>query len=312
MFKVVFGRQCICPLLLRGQYCLITSIIFSNFRFPKDNVLRQKWVRALRRQNFIPSRHAVVCSEHFSHDDFDRTSQCVVRLQPGSIPSVFVAFPNHLQGKTKKRPPPKPRNCTPSLMALTDSITASSPTVAAVPFVANISPSNVSLKRKLEDSERKLSSSRKRIKTLLQARRRLVKRNADLKNVITDLRKQAVVSSSSIDVLESCASGVAELLKRQKAKLDDSAVPTMYSCQLRSFALTLHFYSPRAYKYVRKVFDTCLPHPRTIRKWYQMVDDAPGFTQSAFQALKLRSEHEEAKPMICSLLMDEVSIRKTY
>ena len=74
--------------------------------------------------------------------------------------------------------------------------------------------------------------------------------------------------------------------------------------------MTLNFYSPRAYNYVRKVFDTCLPHPRTISKWYQTVDDSPGFTRSAFDALMLRNEARGGDKMICSLMMDEVSIRK--
>ena len=152
-------------------------------------------------------------------------------------------------------------------------------------------------------------SSRKKIKVLLQARRRLRKRNAELKTIITDLRKQALISSNSVDILESCAGGIPDLLKRQKAKLQNQTLPTTYSPELRSFALTLHFYSPRAYNYVRKVFDTCLPHPRTISRWYQSVDDAPGFTKYAFNALKMRSEGLDRK-LLCSLIMDEVAIHR--
>ncbi|GBM50970.1 hypothetical protein AVEN_242830-1 [Araneus ventricosus] len=52
-----------------------------------------------------------------------------------------------------------------------------------------------------------------------------------------------------------------------------------YAPELRSFALTLHFYSKKAYVYVRKVFKTCLPHTSTVKKWYQVVDGSPGFTK---------------------------------
>lgn len=38
-----------------------------------------------------------------------------------------------------------------------------------------------------------------------------------------------------------------------------------YPPELRSFALTLHFYSLKAYDYVRETFDTCLPHPSTLQ-----------------------------------------------
>ena len=58
-----------------------------------------------------------------------------------------------------------------------------------------------------------------------------------------------------------------------------------------------------------KVFDTCLPHPRTISRWYQSVDDAPGSTKYAFNALKMRSEGQDRK-LLCSLIMDEVAIHR--
>ncbi|XP_030747938.1 uncharacterized protein LOC115876343 isoform X2 [Sitophilus oryzae] len=37
----------------------------------------------------------------------------------------------------------------------------------------------------------------------------------------------------------------------------------------REFALTLHFYSPRAYNYVRQQYNKALPDTTTITKWYQ-------------------------------------------
>jgi len=43
------------------------------------------------------------------------------------------------------------------------------------------------------------------------------------------------------------------------------------SPELRAFALTLNFYSAAAYKYVRQVFNNCLPHPSTLRKWYAVI-----------------------------------------
>ena len=45
----------------------------------------------------MPSASAVVCSEHFREEDFDRTSQSVVRLRENAVPSVFDAFPVYLK-----------------------------------------------------------------------------------------------------------------------------------------------------------------------------------------------------------------------
>lgn len=41
---------------------------------------------------------------------------------------------------------------------------------------------------------------------------------------------------------------------------------------VKNFAVTLHFYSPRAYSFVRKTFGNQLPHPRSITRWYASVE----------------------------------------
>jgi len=84
---------------------------------------------------------------------------------------------------------------------------------------------------------------------------------------------------------------------------------TKYSPALRSFALTLQFYSSIAYLFVRKTFKNLLPHPSTIKKWYSVIDGEPGFTKEAFQSLTLRVR-ESVDPVICNIVIDEMSIRK--
>lgn len=81
-----------------------------------------------------------------------------------------------------------------------------------------------------------------------------------------------------------------------------------YSAELRTFALTLQFYSSKAYRYVRKTFNNLLPEPSTIRKWYKCVDGQPGFTSEVFNALKNKVKIND--PIICNLVLDEISIRQ--
>lgn len=85
-----------------------------------------------------------------------------------------------------------------------------------------------------------------------------------------------------------------------------------YSPRLRAFALTLHFYSPRAYNYVREKFNKSLPHSSTVSKWYQKIDGKPGFTQEALNALlfKVKENNNKGKPTYGNLVIDEMSIRK--
>ncbi len=85
-----------------------------------------------------------------------------------------------------------------------------------------------------------------------------------------------------------------------------------YSPELKSFALTLQFYSSKAYEFVRKTFDLALPHQVQVRKWYSKIPAEPGFTEPTFQALKFKVEEAQknGQKVICSLMLDEMAIRK--
>ena len=82
--------------------------------------------------------------------------------------------------------------------------------------------------------------------------------------------------------------------------------------ELRTFALTLNFYSPKAYNYVREKFNKNLPHPDSIRKWYKTVNGEPGISQEALGCLRnmVESYKRQHKTLLCNLVMDEMSIRK--
>ncbi|GLV46479.1 hypothetical protein CBL_20809 [Carabus blaptoides fortunei] len=41
-----------------------------------------------------------------------------------------------------------------------------------------------------------------------------------------------------------------------------------------------------AYEYVRQKFDSNLPHPKTLYRWYKNMNGNPGFTEEAFAAIK--------------------------
>ena len=256
---------------------------------------------------------------HFREEDIDRTSISCVRIRENAVPAIFPAFPSYLQKpqKQRQRPPPRARPSATAASGLseqpadtaTEEARQQQASTSAAKDTLSDTPRKQALKHKLNCAEEKLSSSRKRVKVLMQARRRLLKKNAALKEVIGELRKQRLVEHDSLAMLEKAACGVGDLLKRQAAKAEGKSLPVSYSPELRSFALTLHFYSPHAYKYVRKMFDTCLSHPRTIEKWYSSVDGTPGFTEAAFQALKARAA-ARCQPLVCALMMDEIAIRQ--
>jgi len=83
-----------------------------------------------------------------------------------------------------------------------------------------------------------------------------------------------------------------------------------YSPAMLSFALTLQFYSAKAYMFVRKTFKNLLPHPITLKSWYLVVNGEPGFTKEAFEAIQSRVS-QSSQPVVCNICIDEMVIKKT-
>ncbi|KAL3188608.1 hypothetical protein MRX96_022610 [Rhipicephalus microplus] len=82
-----------------------------------------------------------------------------------------------------------------------------------------------------------------------------------------------------------------------------------YPPELRAFVLTLHFYSPAAYEYVRSKFNETLPFKRTLRGWYKLIQGDPGFTAKAFAFLEKFAE-ARGELFYCALIVDDMAIRK--
>ena len=85
-----------------------------------------------------------------------------------------------------------------------------------------------------------------------------------------------------------------------------------YSESVKSFALTLHGYSPKAYNYIRETFNEILPHEKTLTDWLSKLDVSPGFSQAALSHLKIisQSEAEKGKSIYCSLTLDEMRLKQ--
>lgn len=88
-----------------------------------------------------------------------------------------------------------------------------------------------------------------------------------------------------------------------------------YSPIVRKFCLSLHYYSPRAYQFVRETFKNNLPHPNTIKSWYSNSDvrGEAGIQEERLKCLKrIASDFNEAKKtkMICSMIFDEMNVRQ--
>lgn len=88
-----------------------------------------------------------------------------------------------------------------------------------------------------------------------------------------------------------------------------------YPPSVRHFCLALRYHSPRAYNQVRQEFGNKLPHENTIRQWILNSDSKgdPGIDESHMKKLKnIATEFEQKNgvPLLCSLVFDEINIRR--
>lgn len=108
-------------------------------------------------------------------------------------------------------------------------------------------------------------------------------------DVMKALKARNLINADQQSLIESSDVGVRDLKTRCNTRLTSGCtIKTKYTAGLKTFALTLHFYSPKAYEYVRKKFETYLPHTRTIKRWYMSVDARTGFTRESLNALKAK------------------------
>lgn len=81
---------------------------------------------------------------------------------------------------------------------------------------------------------------------------------------------------------------------------------------MKFFALTLNFYSNRAYEYVRQKFGKHLPSQSTLRNWYRSIDGNPGVLTESLNVIKHRVNcaKQSGKTIFLALMLDEMSIKR--
>lgn len=194
---------------------------------------------------------SVVCSKHFEKYCFEEKTSGRRDLKKGSYPTLFL--------------------CTSDAESL--------PAAKSVPLDHSYKvPNQKVLKRKLDKATQVLQTYKKRINTLQKSNQRKKLKCQTLLDVIKGLKEKCLISENVFEKLSSDGAKIPfELLQRlQNSKSNEVISRKEYSIELKRFALTLHFYSPKAYNYVRESFLFNLPHEYTIRRWYSSVQSDTG------------------------------------
>ncbi|KAI5639788.1 THAP domain-containing protein [Phthorimaea operculella] len=279
--SIILAKSLVIKLMNPYIHTQITPVSIAGF--PKDRNVMKKWIDALNQSNWEPNVWSKVCSVHFSDLYFYGTKNGLRRLTQDAVPSLF------LTQSLSAEPGPSSAKVSSDLVEDTGTLpiipeqhsaedqpinSPESPTQSKNPFDADITDTPRKRKLKQEIVRLNVLAKRRRLrcKALSASNQRLRKKIENLSHLLNELKEKQFINQEQADLLESCGVSAAALIKRMRHRGKE------YSPELRTFALTLYFYSPKAYCYIRSSFNTCLPHPTTIRKWYQCINATPGFT----------------------------------
>ena len=273
-----------------------------NFcRFPLDNPeLLTKWLVAMRRDHWTPTKTSYMCSQHFLPTDYTDApfSQHLSKssrkfLKRDAVPSLFE-FPGHLQKKPSKERNPKKR-------VFVDKVVETEKQNKAPKldhtYSTNLSPTKMQAKFK-----EKLKRKNRVIKNLQQKN---LRKTRTIRGLVEKLRISKMVSEESEGTLINNFGHMTTEVFRNEIKNNTKSSGSRYSDQIKEFAVSLHYYSPRAYRFVRKYLS--LPHPATIRSWSAGIECEPGFLE---KPLLYIADLVKDGQRDCVIIIDEMAIKK--
>lgn len=103
--------------------------------------------------------------------------------------------------------------------------------------------------------------------------------------------------------LSNIDSALTELVANASKNKGKKGGARSYSDNIKIFAFTMYYYSPKAFKYIQSTFQ--LPSPRTINRWLETVEVEPGFLTKILEMVS--HKHGDAP---FSLVIDSMAIRK--
>ena len=279
----------------------------------------------MRRDKWRPTTNTVLCSKHFADEDFEPESEHRQKrdLRKTAVPTIFD-YPEHLQPKRPKlRKPP----CDRSLASLStpscqEDEEEEEPQAAEgqnelIKMAAEHDhdysvPSALVLKQKLERAQEEIDALKVKLVAEQKKTSFQKKRNLNLKSTIESLKSTGLLEAGATDHLRSLLTPTLQELFDRVESSTTTQTSRMFPPELRVFASTLHFYSPKAYDFVRQTFNKALPHESTIRKWFSNISGSPGFSTAAFELLKekVMEGRESGKPVLVSVMLDEMSLKR--
>ena len=96
-----------------SSFLLASKAVFS---FPKDTSLEEKWIKFVNRKDWKPSKHLVICMDHFEEKYLKYGKRVTLKHELKPVPSIYseeTCIPSSVMPKVSNfRKPPTKRDCT--------------------------------------------------------------------------------------------------------------------------------------------------------------------------------------------------------
>ncbi|XP_039615634.1 THAP domain-containing protein 1 [Polypterus senegalus] len=198
----------------KNRYHKDKNISFHKFPLARPDVC-DKWVAAMRRNNFKPTKYSNICSQHFTKDCFKR--ECNNRvLKESAVPSLFCFSVESEKEKalelTEPQEPPPPISPHPPPPALEQPQMLPQHVVQMVVHPALLPNQSISCdhnytvedtvqqKKRIQQLEEQVEKLRKKLKTVQQKCRRQ-ERQLEKMKALREFQKDKDVTSESYVIL---------------------------------------------------------------------------------------------------------------
>ncbi|KAF9418682.1 hypothetical protein HW555_004510 [Spodoptera exigua] len=248
-------------------------------KFPKDDQLKQKWLRNMRRDDWTPSKFSRLCSLHFEPCCYREGLDKKI-LHSYAVPTIFTNQPTIKEKIPVKRriimktastastsavdefkeniKPIKRKVVEEECYPITSSAVASTSTTPFISLCADTSevarlqytterlPGTRdvnSLKKQLAHYKTLAERRGRKLKNLQRKQQRTAKKIVNLETIIKDLKSK--LEGEQLIMLQSSMSFDNKILSRYIMKSQGYSLSKEYPIEIKKFALTYNFYRPK-------------------------------------------------------------------
>ena len=285
----------------------VCSLHFARACFKQVSENNNKLTRRILLSSSIPTKRMAVPNYHLKHRSCKFISSVSTSSPEGSAPHL-VPGQSMLSELSKVSSPTGPSpdepSSAPTSASLTHQPVPSSSSSSVPPHLMDHTYASFPNEQTANDCKKlrqkvcQLVKEKKRVQaSLTRTKQTLGHRLCDIQSLKAELKK--VIPAGSFDSVVGNLQLVTDLTVKSKRKFKKS---------VREFAMTVFFYSPKVYRYLRKSF--VLPTVKTLRHWTMKSHCFPGFQDCAFKEIQRRVALAPEDYKCAALMIDGMSIKE--